>query len=167
MNSYLKQREYNAEKGEIRIADEDWIMMRGSTFRSLFEATERILGRGAASVWLEAGRQAGRELSESLIKLGMEFEELPQLLEEFFTEGGWGKIRTNVNFEEKEAWVIIVNSATARQINGTKPVCHFVRGFIAGLSDVMFHGLTECLETKCIAKGDAYCEFQVKRRQPC
>lgn len=96
----------------------------------------------------------------------MEFEELPSMLEEFFTEGGWGKIQAEVDFTKKEALVTIENSALARQTNTEEPVCHFARGFIAGVCDVMFHGSTECLETKCIAKGDAYCEFGVKRKQP-
>jgi predicted hydrocarbon binding protein len=164
MNSILDQRTYNIEKGEIRIADEDWILMRASTFRSLVKATEETLGRGAALVWVEAGKRAGREFTGDLVKLGMEFEELPQMLEEFFTQGGWGKIRADVNFAEKKALVKILNSATARETNSKEPVCHFVRGFIAGVCDVMFHGSTECIETKCMAKEDPYCEFQVKRR---
>jgi predicted hydrocarbon binding protein len=167
MNSFLNRTEYNMEKGEIRIADEDWILMRASTFRSLFKVTEELLGRGAVSVWVEAGRRSGEEFSGGLVRLGMDFEELPESLEEFFTEGGWGKIRADVNFAEKKASVTIVNSAVARQVNAKEPVCHFVRGFIAGVCDVMFHGSTECVEKKCIAIGDAYCEFQVKRKRPC
>jgi predicted hydrocarbon binding protein len=165
-NSLLERAEYDMEKGEIRIAGADWILMGASTFRDLVKGTEKILGPGAIMVWLEAGKQAGREFSGGLMRLGMEFEELPSMLEEFFTQGGWGKIQTEVDFTMKKAFVTIRNSATARQIETKEPVCHFIRGFIAGVCDIMFHGITECLETKCMAKGDAHCEFRVKRKTP-
>lgn len=163
-NSLLDVAEYDMEKGEIRIANEDWIFMGGSTFRDLAKGIESILGSGAKVIWVEAGRQAGREFSGALVKLGMEFEELPDMLEKFFTQGGWGKIQAEVDFARKEALVTIKNSATARLTEAKESVCHFIRGYIAGLCDVMFHATTECLETKCMAKGDTHCEFHIKRK---
>lgn len=166
-NPLLEQAEYDLASGEIRIAGENWVLMTASTFRDVVKGTERILESGAVTVWLEAGRHAGRELSENLVRLGMEFEELPAVFEEFFTQGGWGKIQAKVDSTKREALVTIRNSATALQTNAKEPVCHFVRGFIAGVCDVMFHGPTECFETKCLAKGDAYCEFRVGMKQSC
>lgn len=163
-SSLLERAEYYEDKGEIQIAGSDWILMGASTFRSLIKGTERILGSVAMMVWLEAGRQAGREFAGDLVRLRMEFEELPDMLEKFFTQGGWGKIQADVDFSRKEALVTIINSATARQIESKEPVCHFIRGFIAGVCDTMFHGITECAETKCLAKGDPFCEFQVKKK---
>jgi hypothetical protein len=92
----------------------------------------------------------------------MKFEELSSMLEEFFTQGGWGKIQADVDSMRKEALVTIRNSATARNMTAKEPVCHFVRGFITGISDVMFHCSTECIETKCIAKGDPYCDSKLR-----
>jgi predicted hydrocarbon binding protein len=162
LNPLLERAEYDKEQGEIRIAGEDWIMMGASTFRDLVRGTESMLGSAAKVVWLEAGRHAGRKFSGDLVQLGIEFEELPFMLEEFFTQGGWGKIQTEVDFTKKEALITIKNSATARQTETKEPICHFIRGFIAGVCDVIFHGSTECFETKCIAKGDSVCQFQVR-----
>lgn len=164
LNSLLEQAECVMEKGEIRIAGTDWILMSGATFRDLIGGTERILGSASMALWYEAGKHAGCAFSEGLVRLGVEFEELPAALEEFFTKGGWGKIQVEVDFTKKEALVTIKNSATARGVEAKEPVCHSIRGFIAGVSDVMLHCSTECLETKCIAKGDPYCEFRVKRK---
>jgi predicted hydrocarbon binding protein len=163
-DSLLERAECDMEKGEIRIAGTDWILMSGATFRNLVKGSEDFIGSGAKVIWQQAGKHAGREFSGDLVRLGMEFEELPAALEEFFTKGGWGKIRVEADFTKKEAVVTIENSATARSIEAKEPVCHSIRGFIAGVSDVMFHASTECLETKCIAKGDPYCEFRVKRK---
>jgi predicted hydrocarbon binding protein len=164
LNSLLEQAECDMEKGEMRIAGTDWILMSGATFRDLIGGTERILGSANVALWYEAGKHAGSEFSGNLVRLGMEFEELPAALEEFFTKGGWGKIQVDVDFMKKEALVTIRNSVAARGIEAKESVCHSIRGFIAGVCDVIFHGLTVCLETKCIAKGDPYCEFLVKRK---
>ena len=163
-NMLLKSAEYDKEKGEIRIAGDDWIMMSSAMLRDLVIGTEKMLGSGAIPLWLELGKNAGREFSKRFVKLGFELVELTTMLKNFFTEGGWGKMQGNVNFKEKEALVTLENSAIARQINATEPVCHFIRGFVAGVFDVMFNEFTECLETQCIGKGDAYCEFRVKRK---
>lgn len=163
-NSLLEHIEYNIESGKINIAGEDWILMSASTFQDLVKGTEKILGSGAQVIWLEAGKNAGEQFASRLIKLGMEFSELPSMLEEFFTLGGWGKIQAEINIAKKEATITIINSITARGAESKEPICHLIRGFIAGVANVMFHGLSECVETKCIAKGDPHCEFRVKRK---
>ncbi len=163
-SSLIEQAEYHEETGEIQIADADWVLIRTSTFRDLVKATERMLGSGATVIWLEAGKHAGKEFAEILLREGTEPEEVPLRLEMFFTQGDWGRIQTKVNFTRKEAVVRIDNCATARQTVSKEPVCHFIRGFISGVSDVMFDALAECVETACMAKGDTFCEFRIKRK---
>ena len=165
-SSLIKQAEYDREKGEIRIAGTDWILMSAVTFRDLVKGTERLLGSGAVVIWLEAGKYAGKTFVQALLRGKKDSEKVPKLLESFFTQGGWGHIQANVDSAKKEALVTIRNSATARQIRSNDSVCYFIRGFIAGACDAMFNDLTECFEIKCIAKGDALCEFQVKRKKP-
>jgi predicted hydrocarbon binding protein len=163
VNSLLQAAECNMEKGEIRIAGTDWILMNGATFRTLIQGSEKILGSGAAPVWFEAGKHAGQEFSENLVRLGMPVHELPKAFEEFFTKGGWGSVLAKVDFAKEEALVTIKNSVTARGIKATAPVCYSIRGFIKGVCDVIFQGDTECMEARCMATGDPYCEFRVKR----
>ena len=163
-SSLIEQAEYNREKGEIRIAGTDWILMGAATFRNLVKGTERLLGSGAVVIWLEAGKYAGKAFAEVLLREKKDPEKVSELLESFFTQGGWGNIQANVDFAKKEALVTVRNSATARQIHSNDSACYFVRGFIAGACDALFNDLTECFETKCSAKGDALCEFQVKRK---
>jgi len=43
----------------------------------------------------------------------------------------------------------------------TIPVCHFLRGYLAGFLSTILVAKVELLETKCLAKGDGHCEFQV------
>jgi predicted hydrocarbon binding protein len=48
----------------------------------------------------------------------------------------------------------------ARHVNAQKPICHFISGYFAGVLSVVFGKNVECLETKCSANNDRYCEFQ-------
>jgi predicted hydrocarbon binding protein len=153
---------YNYENGEIRIADTDWLLMRVSTFRSLVEGIDSVLGTGAVGILLEAGRCAGREFTQSLLKEGTRPEEVPTMLEVFFTQGGWGKIRAQADFGTKTADVVIENCATARKVKSKEASCHFIRGYIAGISETIFKAHVECTETRCMSKGNAFCEFHVQ-----
>jgi predicted hydrocarbon binding protein len=163
-NNLLECLEYHEESGEIQIGGTDWILMAGPFFRDLVGGIEGILGSGAAVVWLEAGKKAGRNFSEALLREAKKPEEIPNLMETFFTNAGWGRIRTKIDFDKKEAVVTIRNSATSRKTESKEPVCHIIRGYIAGVCDVIFGELMECFETKCSAKGDSLCEFRIKKK---
>ena len=163
-NSLLERATYDSENGEIRIAGTDWILMGGSTFRSLIEGINNTLGSGAVNILLEAGKCAGKEFAQSLLKEGTLPEEVPTWLEVFFTQGGWGKITARADFANKTAIVVIDNCATARQVRSKEASCHFIRGYVAGVSEILFKANTECIETRCMSKGNAFCEFRVRSR---
>jgi predicted hydrocarbon binding protein len=163
-NSLLEKAMYDYENGEIRIAGTDWILMAGPTLRSLMEGINKILGTGTTAILLEAGKCAGREFTQSLLKEGTLPEEIPTWLEIFFTQGGWGKIKAQANFTNKTAVVVIDNCATTRGVKSKESVCHFIRGYIAGTGEILFKTNIECVETKCMSKGNAYCEFRVRSK---
>ena len=164
LDNLLKCLENHEEKGEIQIRDSDWILMAGSFFRDLLQGVEEIFGSGAAVVWLEAGKTAGSNFSKAILAEGMKPKEIPNLMDKFFTNAGWGNIQTKTYFNKKEAIVTIRNCAIARKSESSEPVCHIIRGFIIGVYDVIFGELMECFETKCSAKGDSICEFRVTKQ---
>ena len=88
-------------------------------------------------------------------------EELKYALEIFLTNGGWGKVQAKLNFQERKAVVRIRNSVTTRQTKAKEPVCHFISRFITGALAVIFSKKAECVEIRCEAKGDPFCEFRV------
>jgi hypothetical protein len=106
-NSLLDRASYDGENGEIRIADTDWILMGGATFRSLIKGITDVLGTGAAGILFQAGKCAGQEFAQSLLKEGTLPEEVPTWLEVFFTQGGWGKITARADFVNKTAVEVI------------------------------------------------------------
>jgi predicted hydrocarbon binding protein len=160
-NSWLKHAEFDAQKGEIRIDQTDWILMEGIVLRNLIEAIELTLKSGAVPILFEAGRYAGRNFAATLITRGVTPKEIPKFLRTFLVQGGWGKIQIEINHNEKTAKVTIDNCVTARQTQSKEPNCHLIRGYIAGISDVVFNTITECVETRCLTNGNPVCEFEV------
>jgi len=65
---------------------------------------------------------------------------------------------------ENELVIRVENSFIARGYgNSEVPVCHFLRGYNAGLAEVLKGRDIDAEEVKCIAKGDECCEFVMKR----
>jgi predicted hydrocarbon binding protein len=159
--SILERTEYYDDEGEWRIASLDCVLMSGSTLRNWTKITERILGSSAKGVMYKTGKCAGEQFAEVLLKEGLKDEELKCALEIFLTNGGWGKVQAKLNFQERKAVVRIRNSVTTRQNKAKEPVCHFISGFIAGALTMIFSKKAECLEIRCKAKGDTFCEFRV------
>jgi predicted hydrocarbon binding protein len=163
-NSLLERAKFDEDKGELTIAEMDWILMGGSTLRALIDGIMSLLGAGGVPILFEAGRNAGKEFANAILKEGMLIQELPKWLMAFFTWSGWGKIWARVDFNNKQATVEIYNCATARGIQSKEPSCHFIRGYIAGIGEVLFSSPTECTEIKCLSKGDTSCFFRVQRK---
>jgi len=161
-NALLDRAMYDNENGEIRIANTDWLLMDGSTFRSLLDGIKQSLGTGAVSILFEAGKGAGRRFAQSLLAEGTLPEEVPTWLEVFFTQGGWGKILARADFSNKTAFVVIDNCATARHVKSNESSCHFIRGYVAGVSEILFNTSVECTEPRCMSKGNATCEFRAQ-----
>lgn len=162
-NSLLERATYDYKNGEIRIANTDWLLMAGSTFRSLITGINNALGDRAVEILFESGKCAGKEFATSLLKEGTLAEEVPSWLEVFFTQGGWGKVKAQVDFANETATVVIDNCASTRGVKSHEAVCHIVRGYVAGTSEVLFKTHVECTETRCMSKGNAFCEFRVDR----
>ena len=158
--SILERTEYFDDEGEWRIAGSDWLLMSGSTLRSWAKVTEQILGSSSKAVMYAAGTNAGEQFAKTLRRDGLNDEELKYALEVFMTNGGWGKVRAELNFQDQIAVIRIHNSVTTRGTKAEEPVCHYISGYIAGALSVIFGKKIDCVETSCKAKGDAFCEFR-------
>ena len=161
-----------------RVKNEAWIrmlgvgvrvvIMRAGTFVDLQKQIEAIHGGDASALFYEAGIRAGRESTKVLLEeweeRGMEF--LKKWGEFYQSAGvGWFKIEDiNINFEKEYGYIRVKQSFIAEEYGkSNQPVCHFLCGFFSGvLQEVLGEKLT-CEEVKCVAKGDRYCEFKLRK----
>lgn len=73
----------------------------------------------------------------------------------------------------EEFLFIVRNSSIGESLKGSglqRPVCYFLAGFFAGITQAYAELLSpllvyDCVETRCIAIGDTHCEFKLFPRE--
>jgi predicted hydrocarbon binding protein len=155
LNEYVK-RDVVANDG-IRI---DSILLEVKALRKWAEAMSLEQESGAAPFLFLVGRIAGRHFGEVLVERGVQLKKLPEFLKPVLVQGGWGDSRIDVKLEEKTARIVIENCVAAKKARSAAN-CHLIRGYIAGVSDVLFNTIPECTETRCRVSGSPICWFRV------
>ena len=131
--------------------------------RVLFEIKERYGTGGSAFLYI-VGYRLG-ELSGE--KYGTK-----SVSKEFITEDvlafqafGWGVPEImEINLLKPKIRLRFYDLFESFDLDGrsSEPFCHFFRGYLAGLFSKFFGREIAVKEVKCVAKGDAYCEFIVE-----
>jgi predicted hydrocarbon binding protein/KaiC/GvpD/RAD55 family RecA-like ATPase len=104
------------------------------------------------------GARSGKEVGERLVEAGLSEDEAVRRVLRFLEHCKVGKvnmdetIRIRENCEPLEAMML---SMTKRQ----EPSCFFTTGFLNGLFSAVRNQHVK--ETKCIAMGDPYCEWEI------
>jgi predicted hydrocarbon binding protein len=82
-----------------------------------------------------------------------------------YQSAGWGRVKI-VSYEPEATTVIrLHDSFECGALEGSeRPMSNFIRGHINGLISGILNKELSIIETKCISKGDEYCEFELKPR---
>ncbi len=141
------------------------IVLRAGTFIDIQKRMEALLGDEAAALLYEVGIQAGRESAKVLRReLNNQQENFLEKWAKFYQSAGagWFKIE-EINFRRRGASYIKIKQSFIAEEYGksSKPVCHFLCGFLAGALQVITGKTLTCEEIKCVAKGDPYCKFRL------
>jgi predicted hydrocarbon binding protein len=119
--------------------------------RKIYHACKTVNMEGYARVVSKKYKLSGMKLAKWLINSG--------------EVGGWGKIiSVRAYIKEKKA-VIQICDSLSKDMKSTKPVDHFLRGQLAGGASAAFGIEFDCIERRCIAIGDKFCEFVIKKRE--
>lgn len=142
------------------------VYMNQRAIAGVFEGIQKTFGSGGDVILYQAGSVYGRQFQEGMIKaVGKEV-----LLRNrgysfnLMAAAGWG-VAELVQMDN-EATNVTVRVSECFECEGTKSqaaACSFVRGVLVGASETLLGGTTESEETSCIAKGDRYCEFELRR----
>ena len=104
---------------------------------------------------------AGYRSGESFVK-GVGIKDsgnLKKNIEQVFLKSGMGE--AEITGEEAPTLVVKKSSTCYGTQSSQKPVCFFKAGFFAGAVSAVEGRKLPCIETKCHAKGDKHCEFQI------
>jgi predicted hydrocarbon binding protein len=156
--------EWDVDRGEFFVIGYRTLMLSNKTFVRIQKEAEKILGDGAAVIFYEAGKKAVlvsvKRIEE---EWKLEGEELIRGLEEFYAEVGFGKFIIGKAKAERELIIKVENSFIAKEYGKSDvPVCHFIRGYCAGIGETLTNQAMDAEEVKCVACGDDHCEFVVK-----
>ncbi len=150
-------------KGGFSVIDVPAIIVSIETFVHLQKDAEKILGpMGASVLFYEAGKRAGeRWINRFSKEWGLKDQRFIEAVQDFYAELGWGKF--TVEEKRNEMIIRVENSFIARGYGKSEvAVCHFLRGYNAGLAEVLKGKNIDAEETRCAAKGDECCEFIMK-----
>jgi|GEM_PF-1121274 len=152
-------------KGRITHLGVDWVLFRVEALHGMVQEVNKVLGTGSSLVWYMAGKGAGRSMAKVLQTHLKEKESLAAVFDKIarsYTRWGWGRIERALLREKTGEFIIrIYDNAFAREQHSQVPSCYFLKGYIEGLIETLTGKHATSEETKCMAKGDHYCEFQI------
>ncbi len=156
----------------IMIADSHALIFNARYLIETYIDLRERLGDAANVIFYHLGFQYGyhatKELSEKLgVKLRALYSvsELGEIFCRIARVYGWGFFEIDY-VEESRGVIKVFNSWTARVYRELKglakePVCHIVRGMIAGAATAITGKRCKAVEILCTAKGDPFYYFEV------
>lgn len=140
------------------------ILLGMESMKGIIQGIREQIGHGASSVLLyHLGCSVGREIYNTYVKpMGIKQFSDGMFLKTMFRGAGWADI---IGCEKSEEKIIIkfkkLWECEIQKGFVDKPSSHFTRGVLAGFfRSFMGKGLV-VKETKCIAVGDPYCQFEI------
>jgi predicted hydrocarbon binding protein len=144
------------------------VVVRGQRARYLREF-ENIIGPSARSIIYNISKNAAIEavsnVKKSIIKIIGLFAKKPIVVEllKQLPRRGFG-VPTIIDFDSKKPFIKIrVKNCYGTEgfYESTEPVCYALAGIFSGGAEVIFNREMACIETKCAAMGEKYCEFEI------
>jgi predicted hydrocarbon binding protein len=139
------------------------ILIRKEVFADMLKFVVETYGSGGRALAYQLGKATGlKDGMDLLDEIGSErvLENLPELVNLYMAQG-WGIPELiELSFEPLTVTLRIDDCFECKPRNSIVPASNFIRGHLAGLGKAFFDKEIECVETKCVAKGDSYCEFE-------
>lgn len=160
------QFEFDGQTGVIkdRITGERCVIITQARMQEIFSRLSEIFQSGAKVIFFEAGKAAGeRFVKETLDITKVDKRLFLKTIVQRFTDAGLGKIEVvELNLEEAEVKFRIWNNFFAELASCEESAyCSCVEGFVSGVYEQIIRKTPKVRKTKCIEKGDSYCEWQM------
>ncbi len=142
------------------------VIFRKNVYEALFKGVRENFGSAGEAMLYYQGFYIGAKIYGLYANMaGSENpEDLTEVVKAMLMTLGWAIIDdVEVDVKKGTAKVRILENFECEIGKGYgKPYSQFLRGAIAGMFAKFFRKDVKVQEVKCIAKGDAYCEFAVK-----
>ena len=154
----------------LQVMGDRVIMLRKPAYKGLISGVRKRFGSGGEAFLYYAGFDSGLEYGESHREIGAKLGLIdPETIFKKISTSlcnsvGFGQMEVvGIDTLALKATVRVYNSFECELGLGSgRPYSFFLRGILAGVLTALFNRKMKAEETKCIAKGDPYCEFIVK-----
>jgi uncharacterized protein len=154
---------FSDDTGSIHFNGVRYMIIRPETICTLQRLVEERFGDAATDIFFTSGLTGGRLSTVKYMQsFGHSKEEAVRYMCDMGGQIGWGKfILEEFNDSSGKICIRVVNSPFAAYYGESeKPVCHFIRGIVAGIAFGVFGRSKEVVETHCLSKKDAFCRFE-------
>ncbi len=161
----------SVETGRLTFKEVRYMLIRPDTMVDFQKAVEAMVGPDKCAEAMMAGGYTGGSRSSKRYKEVFNYtdQEIVAFMCKMGGEIGWGRFNlVDLDAANKRLVIEVEGSpfaeAYARDLPSTSqlPVCHIIRGVLAGLAAGIFGGDVASEETTCVAKGDPVCRFVVQ-----
>ena len=157
--------EFDRQAGLIKdkITGERCIIITQARMQEIFSRLSEIFQSGANVIIYEAGKAAGKRFIREIS--GVTKTDKGIILKtavQRFTDAGLGKIEVvDFNPERAEVKFRIWNNFFAEIRCEESTYCNCIEGFVSGMYEQIMLKTPKIKETKCVGKGDPYCEWEM------
>ena len=166
-NSIIEQLIYDPASGVLKYKDVRYLLIRPETIVGFQKTIEKHSRKEAQEALFQGGYQGGHLSAKKYKEMqNLSDSETISFMMTMGAEIGWGNFQLiEYDFEIRKLQIRVKNSAFAEAYgDATEGVCHLINGVLSGLASVIFSINCTASETKCLAKGDECCEFNVSAR---
>ncbi len=164
----LKENLFYIELGDVIAYDTNYVITGMRTFVHLLMEIEEKLGKGEYTrIIKRVGSSVGSQIARSLsCRFQTSDEELFKSAVDYLSITGWGKFRVlEGNIKSGRIRVECLSVLAANYGESDYPVCVLEGGILQGILEELTSEHWTCEETKCIAKGDKKCRFELKLKK--
>jgi len=143
----------------------DGFLLRFESFNRIKRGIEETFA-GSAPVIISAamGKPCGQHECRKIMRNAESKDAALKQLSELKKKGNWGEISFHeIDYKETSGIIRVEKALETRDRRSDSPVCHFLKGFLAGFLSHLFEKPVAVKETKCSGKGDEYCEFMFNK----
>jgi|GEM_PF-394028 len=152
----------------LTLLGERVIILRRTLYEAFLKELRSILGSGYASLMYYTGLEMGRKAFRYHYEIaGRDLKNTIAISEAIFRIVGYGIMKIlELDLSIGRARIRVHHCFECEIFkNSGKPSSHLIRGMIAGWFSELLRRRVKAIETRCIAKGDKYCEFLVMGRR--
>ncbi len=126
-----------------------------NTFKALINSMQDLLGHGTNAILYESGRK----FAIYLTPFGFSLQEVVEKLATWIG-GTWSILQDN-----EESIVRVKGNPVCKGMVTEEPTCHVISGALAKIKEESTGSHFYVNETFCEAKGDLYCQFEIKKTE--